>query len=163
MRPPPSFSAANERLAYDPATGAFTHKARLRLPAGPAGATNDDGYRIICVNYRRCRAHQLAWLLTHGEWPDRDIDHINGDRADNRLANLRLATRTENNANARVHSQSRSGLKGVSYHRTHRKWFARIKKHGRSIFLGYFDSPDAAHAAYVAAAPGVHGAFARAE
>lgn len=81
-------------LHYDPVTGRFTWLTRVRsdIPAGSeAGSFCDQGYRVILIGGKAYRAHRLAWLLTHGEWPRGDVYHVNRDRSDNRIANLRLS------------------------------------------------------------------------
>jgi hypothetical protein len=154
-----------EVLSYDPETGAFTwlvSTARHRRIGDVAGCVK-DGYRQIGIDGRRYRAHRLAWLWMTGEWPSAEIDHINGDPADNRIANLRPATSSQNKANARLRSDNSSKLKGVSYDRQRQKWLARIVLAGRARNLGRFTDPAAAHAAYAEAAAKHFGEFARAE
>ena len=105
------------------------------------------------------RAHRLIWLMYHGQWPPQEIDHINGDRADNRIVNLRLATASQNRANSKVYKTNRCGFKGVA--RTpYGRWVARIHFE-KTKYLGTFDTPEEAHAAYVRAAQAAHGIFAR--
>lgn len=149
--PPQGFK---EAIRYDPETGRFHHLKRthgyggLIVPGDPVG-TIKDGYTAI--NYRQTiyRAHRLAWWIMTGEWlpADQDIDHINGDRADNRWANLRLATRSQNNMNATLRSDNKSGFRGVSWRRDTQKWHARIKVEGKTILLGNFSDLNAAAAA----------------
>jgi hypothetical protein len=156
-------SRLREVLSYDPETGAFTwlvSTARHRRIGDVAGCVK-DGYRQIGIDGRRYRAHRLAWLWMTGEWPSAEIDHINGDPADNRIANLRPATSSQNKANARKRSRNTSGWKGVSWHARDRKWRAMIGVAGRQQHLGYFDCPAEAHAAYVRAAEHHFGEFAR--
>jgi hypothetical protein len=93
--------------------------------------------------------------------PAGEVDHINGVRADNRIANLRLATMSQNRANAKRRSDNRSGLKGVSWCAPRSKWRAQIKTGGRSQHLGLFGSAEAAHAAYSREATRVFGEYAR--
>jgi hypothetical protein len=106
------------------------------------------------------RAHRLAWLLTYGEWPTSKIDHKNGDRADNRLSNLRLADDHQNAWNGRPHSDGKSGFKGVVYlSKRNKPWQARIKFKGKGKSLGYFATAEEAHACYVDAANRLFGEF----
>ena len=107
------------------------------------------------------KAHRLAWLYMTGEWPTGFIDHINGNRADNRYANLRSASRTENLANSTVYRAGKDTPKGVRQV-PGGKWTARIQKNNQPIFLGRFDTADAAAAAYRTAAVNLFGDFARA-
>jgi len=94
-------------------------------------------------------------------FPPNDTDHINGDRADNRIVNLRLATRAENQRNKRMSSRNQTGYKGVHWRTKNQKWTAIINDRGKNVFLGYFDDPKSAHAAYCDAAKRFHGEFAR--
>ena len=153
---------ALEALSYDPATGQFTWK-KGRRQGRHAGFANGGGYVGIKVKELTCLAHRLAWLLVHGDWPSAQIDHINGDPADNRIANLRLATPAQNGANARRRSDNRSGFKGVGWHKKTRKWRANIVRDGRMRSLGYFDTPEQAAEAYATAAKALRGEFARTE
>ena len=114
-------------------------------------AVNNYGYRFGTIQGRPYLAHRVLWAMTHGEWPDGDIDHINGDRLDNRLANLRCVSRVENHHNRRLLKGSKSGAPGVQWHRHTGKWIARIKVNYRSHYLGVFDELDAAKAARKAA------------
>lgn len=134
------------RLDYDPQTGIF----RWRKNGDPAGCVcKTNGYVLIGLDKRTYKAHRLAWLYVHGAWPCGDIDHINRNRSDNRIANLREATRSQNIANSTWEKPNATGLRGVRF--VGKKWSARIKKEYREIKLGLFDSPEEAHAAYVAA------------
>ena len=97
-------------------------------------------------------AHRLAWLYVHGVWPPHEVDHINGDRSDNRIANLRLATRQQNSENRHgAQSNSKTGLVGVSWHKRAGKWQAHIRVKGRTRYLGLFESTQDACMAYLQA------------
>jgi hypothetical protein len=156
-------------LSYDPETGVFTRRVgrsggRGRAKAGQvAGFVRDrsKGYICICLDCRPYRAHRLAWLYMTGAWPTAQIDHIDGVRDNNRFANLREASNAENGWNGRRHKDSTSGFKGVT--RAGTAWKAQIKVSGLFIYLGRFKTPEAAHAAYVAAAQEHFGEFARSE
>lgn len=149
-----------ELLHYDLATGVFTWRTRTgRSAAGKAaGFAGTAGYWDISVDRRTYRAHRLAWLYVTGDWPAADVDHKNRDRGDNRWANLRAATRSQNNANMAV--RSTHGFKGATP--VNGRWMAQTKYNGRQIYLGLFDTPEEAHAAYMAAAERLWGNFARA-
>jgi len=115
-----------------------------------AGYVGNDGYVRIRASGTRFLAHRLAWFYVHGTWPVGEIDHINGDRSDNRIANLRDVSRLTNRQNMRrAQADNRSGLLGVSLANNRCK--ASIRSGGKNHHLGYFSSPEAAHAAYVAA------------
>lgn len=100
---------------------------------------------------RRYQEHRLVWLVETGAFPVEFLDHINGQRADNRFANLRAASKKQNNENIQLRRDNRSGLRGVS-RRRNGKWVAQIQSDGTKRHLGYFDSAAAAHAAYQTAA-----------
>jgi hypothetical protein len=152
-----------ELLHYDAKTGEFHWlKPRGRIRAGAvAGTLDSQGYRRIIINGRIYRAHHLAWFYMKGKWCPLVMDHRDGDPANNRWNNLRSATRSQNSANRRLHRNNACGLKGVSAYG--RRWCATICKNGRIRHLGIFPTPQAAHAAYVAAARELFGEFARTE
>jgi hypothetical protein len=144
-----------EVLAYEPATGVFTWLVRTTnsVKVGDvAGCVNKGGYVHITIDGCCYLAHRLAWLYMSGEWPVDDLDHINGDRADNRICNLRDATESQNIANSRMQVNNKSGFKGVSWHKYARKWCACIGLNGKVKHLGYFDSPEGAFMEYCFAA-----------
>lgn len=144
-------------LSYNPETG----EIRRRSTGAVAGSPN-HGYLRIKIGLRNYAAHRLAWLLHYGEWPVGGLDHADGIRRNNRIANLRAASVTQNNANARTYSNNKLGLKGVSWLPSAGKYRAQIKKNGLVIFLGSFDDAASAHQAYISAAREAHGEFARA-
>jgi hypothetical protein len=150
-----------EVLHYCRDTGVFSWKVhRRKVRAGTIAGTPDrDGYINIKIDGFLYRAHRLAWLYVFGNWPTAQIDHINGDRNDNRLSNLREATVTENSRNARKKSNNKSGRKGVFWQDG--RWCAQIKIGGKSTHIGRFDSLDDASAAYLRAAEKHFGSFAR--
>jgi len=161
---------------YDPYTGIFTwndnpnqHPAiNAKMVGKVAGTTSTHKggrhYRYISIYKTHVAAHRLAWMYVHGEWPPDDIDHIDGNGLNNRIDNLRKATRTQNVANKTARKDSKLGLKGVSK-RVHNKtnpYAARIKVNGKQKHLGYFPTPEQAHAAYMEAAIECYGEFASA-
>ena len=89
-----------------------------------------------------------------------DTDHISGNKLDNRKSNLRTATRSENVCNRKVRPDSSTGVKGVRFHKQHKRYQARITKNKKQIHLGYFSTPETAHAAYCEAAKKLQGEFA---
>jgi hypothetical protein len=135
---------------------------RSRAPAGSrAGTLTWKGYREIKVMGRVYREHRLIWLYHFGDIPE-EIDHINLDRADNRVSNLRACSRSENMCNRGKCKKNKSGFKGViHYPGVVGSWSARIGHKGKPIYLGTFESAEAAHAAYADAAKKLHGEFAR--
>lgn len=143
-----------ELLNYDPETGLLTWRAaRHGVFAGAvAGWTSRQGYIHLSVEGCTQQAHRLAWLHVYGAWPAQHIDHINGVRDDNRIANLRDVLPRVNAENVRrVHAQNKSGFMGVRKARTPGKWQASIIVKGRFLYLGVFTSTEEAHEAYVAA------------
>lgn len=146
-------------LDYDPETGHLTWKVRTscRATVGAiAGHRMAVGYWNVSVGGRRVYAHRLIWLMVHGRWPEPTLDHINMDKLDNRLCNLREATHLEQSGNLR--SNKRVGLKGAVYHKQIGKWVAQCRhKH-----LGCYETEVEAHEAYMKAARVAFGPFARA-
>jgi hypothetical protein len=149
-RKPISQARVRELLNYDPATGIFTWKPRRGCQTDkPLGCCNGFGYLRIAVDGRLEYAHRLAWIFMHGDIPaDRHIDHINGSRSDNRIANLRPATPSQNGQNRHgAQRNSKSGILGVSWHARAKKWQA----HRNSKYLGVFATQADAIAAWEAA------------
>lgn len=148
-------------FGYDPETGRLSWRIR-RSPCMQIGATagspKPDGYLVVKIAGKYWSAHRLVWVHVHGEWPERHLDHINGDRADNRMANLREVTPAENAQNRHgASTRSKTGLLGVGQAtRTPGKWTAKIKAGDTIKHLGSFDSPELAHAAYVEAKRALH-------
>lgn len=147
-------------LSYDPETGALTWAAKhgKKKPGDPAGWV-DNGYVRISINGKSYLAHRVAWFLHYGEWPKTMVDHINRNPLDNRITNLRLATRIENSRNSRPKRDPTVGLAGASFHRTQKQWRARITVNKRLLMLGWFDTERDAHEAYLAAAKHHFGKF----
>lgn len=150
----------NERICYNAASGLFMWVvADRRVSLGKlAGSVSSAGYLIVKLNRKAYRAHRLAWFLVHGEWPQGEIDHIDGDRLNNRLQNLRVVDRSGNSQNRRgAQSNNHScGLLGVSWNKQHEKWQARLMANKVRHHVGYFSDPNEAHAAYMAAKSRLH-------
>jgi len=149
---------------YDSATGNIKRRVGrgTRWYKGEiVGTVGKNGYRYIGINRKLYLAHRVAWLIYHGRWPVADIDHINGDKDDNRMANLREATRSENNINSITPRNNTSGHKGCYYDKRRSCWYAEIWVNKKKIFLGRFDSSQEAGEAYQAAAQKYYGEFAR--
>jgi hypothetical protein len=154
----------HELLSYDPATGIFRWNQRMSnyCHAGRvAGHVNPHGYRAIAIDRCMYLAHRLAWFYVRGEWPIRDIDHINSDKLDNRICNLRIATESQNGGNSRLSKRNTSGFKGVYWNNDMQKWHAQIHVKRRRIHLGLFHTPQEAGDSYKKAALRYFGEFAR--
>jgi hypothetical protein len=151
-------------LSYDPETGWFRWRAnRTRgVKAGDrAGSVVSNGYRRLSIDGVVDREHRIAWLVTHGEWPNGQIDHINGVKDDNRIANLREATAAQNRLNTGAQCRNTSGYRGVTFHKALGKWQAQIIIKGRMRYLGLFTDPKIAAHAYDKVARELHGTFYR--
>jgi len=151
-------------LSYDRSTGTFVwiKAVAAAIKVGSiAGSINNRGRRIIQIRGRLYTASRLAWLYSHGEWPQFQIDHENLVRSDDRLDNLRPATSAQNARNRRTRKDNTSGHKGVHWHTQTRKWIARAVVNGERKHLGLFSSLDDAIKAYRAAAIEHYGEFAR--
>src|SRR5215475_5659246 len=146
-----------EVLSYDPETGLLTwlQKTGRKSAGSVAGSLDNNGYVVIRIDRRIYKSHRLAWLLMTGEWPKHTIDHINNAPADNRWENLREATYSQNNANRGLTTRNKSGLKGVSWHSQNNCWVA----HFLNRYIGSFNSPEDAHAAYCEVAQKHFGEF----
>lgn len=140
-----------EVLRYDADTGAFTWKvstAPRTTPGNSAGTLHKHGYILIQIDGKSYRAHRLAWLYQTGQVPVGMLDHKDTNKANNVFSNLRPATRTLNAENQRVaHKNNAVGLLGVSKCRN--RFAARIRKDGKDIHIGVFDTPQEAHKAYI--------------
>lgn len=145
-------------FTYDAASGLVTRKVTTggALAGALAGSVRRDGYLSVGVKGREVLAHRLSWALHFGEWPPSEIDHINGNRADNAIANLRCVDRTTNNQNKRrAYSNNELGVLGVRVVPSGR-FIARIRVSGRLVRLGTFDSMAQASDAYAAAKRALH-------
>ncbi len=150
------------RLNYDTKTGnliwIMPPKNNSHLLGKIAGCKYSNQYTSIKLAGRgQFLAHRLVWLWVHGEWPKEYLDHINGDRSDNRIENLRKATRSLNSENQRtVHSNNKTGFLGVSWRDDIKSYRAQIKVNSKVINLGRFQDPEAASQAYLAAKRKLH-------
>lgn len=149
-----------EVLHYEPDTGFFTRKSSRRTDriGTKAYTAHTNGYSRFSIDNKKHYAHRLAWLYVNGKWPCGDIDHINHDKTDNRISNLRDVPRSVNNENqvkARTDNNS-SKILGVSWHKKAQKWVASIQTDGRPKHLGLFVSKEAAAEAYLAEKRRIH-------
>jgi len=155
---------ARELLDYNSETGHLTWRVSrggaARVGAVAGGVGNDGYWRVAIDGKRFPAAHRVIWLIVYGRWPANELDHVNGDRTDNRLCNLREATRHQQMGNSKSRRNSRSGIKGVCWCKRTQQWRADIEVNGRHYFLGYFDRLDDAATAYQKSAVDCFGAFA---
>ena len=152
-----TIARVREILDYNPDTGVFTYlKANGRKKAGDTGTLLPIGYVQVTLDGVKMHGHRLAFFYMNGEWPARNVDHINGVRSDNRRSNLRdvsQAANTENQRKARV--DNKSGFLDVCPNG--KRWMALIRIKGKQTYLGTFDTPEEAHSAYVAGKRKLHG------
>lgn len=162
-KPIPSLERLREVLSYNSETGEFRWLIRCgRQAAGKqAGCLCRDGYVRLSVDGTLMNAQRIAWVMHHGIWPAGDIDHADMNRADNRISNLRLASRSENMANSFKRSTNKSGHKGVSWCSFTGKWVAQITLDGRNRKIGRFSDKEMAAQAYARVAAETWGQFSR--
>ena len=140
---PLTVEALRSLVHYDEATGTFTRKVvadfnpRSRVGV-PLGTTDRNGYLNFRVQTKRYLAHRLAWFYVYGVWPRADIDHVNGVKSDNRICNLREASRSQNMANTDTQANNVSGHRGVIFDKANKKWMAYMHQHGKFINLGRY-------------------------
>ena len=147
-------------LHYDLETGVFHNRApRHGCPrGGVAGNTGTGGYVVLQLDGKKYLAHRLAWFYVYGCWPTEQIDHVDRNRVNNCIFNLREATSSENHCNTGCRQRSASGLKGVRK-KPAGTFEAYIVKHNCWKYLGTFETAHLAHAAYCEAAKEIHGEF----
>lgn len=158
----PSPELLRKLLRYEPDTGKLFWREREReffetdvahlvwnkkYKDKSAGGLAGNGYLSISIFGQQHLVHRVVYAIYHSNWPIRQIDHINGDRADNRIENLRDVTSSENGKNMKRHSKNTSGITGVYWHKRDKKWQAHIMHERKFIHLGYFDTIDCAIAA----------------
>ena len=151
-------------FSYDADTGHFT-RIKASGPRGDvgkfAGWIGGSGRVYIKIDGKSYQAHRLAWLYTYGQFPATDIDHKNLNPQDNRLSNLRIATRSQNQANREKLTTNKCGFKGVNFHKASNKFVAQISFQGKKLYLGGYDTPEQASLIYQQNAANLHGEFAR--
>lgn len=128
-------------LNYDPDTGIFTWKVNKskRSKIGTVAGYIYNGYVIIEINNKSYKAHRLAWLYQYGEFPENCIDHINCNRSDNRICNIRKATKLQNSQNYKTPVTNKSGVKNVSWYKSLNKWVVSLSINGKKKTIGYFE------------------------
>lgn len=126
-------------LDYNLGTGLFKWKTRRHgIKSNNIAGCNSHGYIHIKIDGKQYQAHRLAWLYIYGGLPEYEIDHINHNRSDNKISNLREATRTENNKNMPIRKDNKSGISGVFWNKKDRRWTAQINVNSKLKHLGSF-------------------------
>lgn len=151
-------------FTYDEGSGLLLnriHRGTTARAGSEAGFKNGNGYRRVRVFGKQIYTHQIIWIMHYGALPPGEIDHIDGDPCNNRLENLRACDHASNTRNSAPRSHSRNPYKGVRRDPRTQKWTARIVHDKQAYYLGAYEAPEAAHAAYASAASRLHGEFAR--
>lgn len=134
----PSISRVRALFYYNPETGSITWAVRrFGVRYGSEAGTDHKGYKRVKIDSKLILAHRLAWAIHYGVWPSEELDHINRNRSDNRIANLRESSRSGNMVN-RAYPKGSSGVTGVSKHKS--GWQASIRVNGKSVYLGVFQT-----------------------
>jgi len=139
-----------ELYKYDPDTGNFSRNERV------IGSLNPKGYMVHTIRGVAYRLHRLAWFYINGYWPEKGIDHINGIRSDNRISNLRECNQSENLQNQRKATARKHGLIGTIRRKRTRLWSSQITINKVKHHLGYFETEESAHQAYIEAKRKLH-------
>lgn len=155
-------------LHLDEETYVFYWKVDLKFKRDNGRLVKDAGTLVsgriqIAIDKKKYKAHRLVWLWVYGKWPEKHLDHIDGNPLNNNPNNLREATPAQNAWNNKKSSSNTSGYKGVSYCKSRGNYEVKIKSNGKILNLGRFKLPEEAHAAYIEAAKKYHGEFARFE
>lgn len=167
------YDESHRLFSYDSETGLLIRKIAASGRWGKpqynarlgdvAGCVESDGYLQVSIQGKQYKAHRIIWLMVTGYFPVKYLDHMNGNRTDNRWANLREATHSENLCNRGKARNNTTGFKGVFFQRNSHKnpYMARISKEGKPIYLGVFETPELAYEAYCKKATELHGEFAK--
>jgi hypothetical protein len=144
---------------YDSETGIFTRKVKTTAKTkigDVVGYDNKNGYKKISIDNKLYFSHRLAWLYVYGVWPEKGLDHINRNRSDNRLCNLRLANQSENTQNTAIRKNNTSGYKGVTFCKNTNKWISQIMINYKHIYIGKYETPEIAYEQYINMAKKLH-------
>ena len=152
---------ASQFIEYHPESGMFRRKKfAQRGKTDFRGRVDHKGYLRTQVAGKPVLCHRLAWLMHYGSWPQGEIDHINGDRQDNRISNLRVCTHQQNNHNQPLRKTNTSGVKGVHFNRKANKWHAQICLNYKIHHVGLFKDLSEAESAIKQRREELHGEFA---
>jgi hypothetical protein len=149
-------------LNYDKETGNFYWKvSKGRAKIGEIAGKDDlNGYKMIGINYKYYLAHRLAWLYEYGEFPENNLDHINCNKLDNRIVNLREASKSQNSWNKTLFKNNTSGIKGVYWEAKRKLWRVTLGYFSKRIFLGRFKDKEMAELVAIEAMQKYHKEFA---
>jgi hypothetical protein len=149
---------------YDESSGIFrrrTFRGKQLSDTRNTGTFDARGYITLSIEGQNFLAHRVAWAIKNGDISSTiDIDHINGNKSDNRLKNLRIASRSENSCNKPISKQTSSGVKGVCWHKLAGKWYAQLKIKGAYVYRKSFDRLEDAERAIKEKRTEFHGEFA---
>lgn len=151
LQPEAAIAVVLDRYIYNPNIGALLYRnsGHGRKRRQKAGRVDIGGYlRVKIGGYGDYPVHRIIWLLENAGWPDGVIDHINGDRKNNRIGNLRSCSQMDNAANQPIPKNNTSGMKGVRKCPSSNRWIARIQRGGKSVSIGAFDTKRDAFVAY---------------
>lgn len=159
-----SLNEIKQHIKYDAKNGCFYRKqTNNQHKVGEiAGNKRKNGYVILKVCGVNILAHRLVWLFEYGEWPKECLDHIDGDKSNNKIKNLREATYAQNKCNSKVRKDNELGLKGVNFDKKLKRYRARIFYNGKNLSLGSYNTKEEAHAVYVAKAKEIQKEFMKA-
>lgn len=163
MTPPP-IETIRRAFAYDAETGVLRwaeRRSNRTKPGDLAGSRTRKGHLRVSVEGQNILVHRIIWALVHGVWPEDQIDHINGDPADNRIANLRPATNRQNQHNAKTRTDNTTGRVGVYWAANVGKWRPMIRVNGKNVCLGLYETFAEAVAARERAEREHYGEYAR--
>lgn len=155
-----SIDFIKELLSYDEETGNLIWNVRVssKSAAGSIAGWNSNGYMALSINKTMYYCHRIAWAIYYGEWPSDLLDHINTNKSDNRISNLRIANTSQNAENKR-NAQSNnktSGLLGVHFNKKANLWSAQLVSKGKHFWLGSYQTAEEASLAYINAKRRVH-------
>lgn len=157
-----AYERLTELLKYDQETGVFTWTkvTTNKVACGDrAGMVSKRGYIVIGIDRLSFTGHRLAWFYVHKQWPIGELDHIDRNRTNNSISNLRPATTAENAHNSGNRKNNTSGIRGVSWDKKYKKWMAKICLNKKQIYIGHFASKLEAAAAYGAAQVVMHPSY----
>lgn len=161
IKPLPPLDYIKEILDYNPKTGNLTWKVKAsqKKQGDVAGYISKEGYVQIGICSKIYLAHRIAWKIYYSEEPPQFIDHIDGNKSNNIISNLRLASNAENMQNGKIRANNTTGYKGVCFNKKLKKYQANICKDRKQTHLGLFETAEEAHAAYCEAAKKLHGLY----